>query len=162
MTQVRRDTRQDRKDACLAQVLPLQPADLEALCAMEVSAYAHPWSPRSLLDSLLHDSVRLGLWLDGHLIGYVFAQIILDEMHLLNFTIHPSWQGQGWGHYLLQHLLDLARSHPCARLYLEVRRSNWRAIGLYHQAGCRQVGLRPGYYPALHGREDALVMELVL
>lgn len=156
------EARHSQTDSTRAQILPLQRTDLEALCALEVSAYAFPWSSRSLLESLTQDPIRLGIWLDGRLIGYLFAQIVLDEIHLLNFTIHPSWQRQGWGRQLLGHLLDLARHHSCAHLYLEVRCSNAPAIRLYQQAGCRAVGLRPGYYPAVHGREDALVMVLAL
>ncbi len=162
MSAAKHAAQQDSIQTPLAQVLPLQCSDLEALCALERQAYDFPWSARSLQESLAQDSVKLGLWCDTQLMGYLFAQVILDEIHLLNFTIHPAWQQRGWGRHLLGHFLAVARSLACAHLYLEVRSSNVRAIRLYHQAGCRQVGLRPGYYPAVHGREDALVMVLAL
>ena len=40
--------------------------------------------------------------------------------------------------------------------------SNVAARGLYQRMGFSQIGMRRGYYPAIGGREDALVMELVI
>jgi ribosomal-protein-alanine N-acetyltransferase len=48
-------------------------------------------------------------------------------------------------------------------VWLEVRRSNVRAIAVYERHGFQQVGVRKGYYPATRaGREDAIVMTLAL
>jgi ribosomal protein S18 acetylase RimI-like enzyme len=44
------------------------------------------------------------------------------------------------------------------RVFLEVRRSNAAAIGLYERSGFRPVGVRRGYYAS--PREDALTMAL--
>jgi ribosomal protein S18 acetylase RimI-like enzyme len=46
--------------------------------------------------------------------------------------------------------------------FLEVRPSNLHAIALYQSVGFVQVGVRKGYYQAVGGREDALVLKLVL
>ena len=42
------------------------------------------------------------------------------------------------------------------------RPSNLAAIALYARHGFRRIALRRGYYPAEHGREDALVYSLAL
>jgi [ribosomal protein S18]-alanine N-acetyltransferase len=47
-------------------------------------------------------------------------------------------------------------------VFLEVRPSNPRAIELYRDEGFNEIGLRPNYYPAEKGREDAIVMALEL
>jgi ribosomal-protein-alanine N-acetyltransferase len=47
-------------------------------------------------------------------------------------------------------------------MFLEVRTSNTSAITLYESIGFNEMGLRPGYYPAQHGREDALLMGVAL
>jgi len=44
-------------------------------------------------------------------------------------------------------------------MLLEVRPSNVGALNLYHEAGFAEIGRRKGYYPAVHGREDALVLQ---
>ena len=43
-------------------------------------------------------------------------------------------------------------------VFLEVRPSNDMAMKLYSDAGFDEVGMRRNYYPAKHGREDALIM----
>jgi ribosomal-protein-alanine N-acetyltransferase len=63
---------------------------------------------------------------------------------------------------MLMLLLERARQAGMETVFLEVRPSNPRAIALYESAGFRQVGLRPGYYQAEGGRENALVLKLEL
>jgi ribosomal-protein-alanine N-acetyltransferase len=47
-------------------------------------------------------------------------------------------------------------------LLLEVRPTNEPALRLYQRYGFERIGVRPGYYPALGGREDAVVMRVPL
>jgi len=42
---------------------------------------------------------------------------------------------------------------------LEARPSNLSAIRLYQSLGFRQIGVRRGYYQAIEGREDAIVLK---
>jgi len=58
-------------------------------------------------------------------------------------------------------LLDWSRAQGVHAIWLEVRVSNRRAIGIYQACGFVHDGVRPGYYPAHNGiREDAVVMSL--
>jgi ribosomal-protein-alanine N-acetyltransferase len=99
----------------------------------------------------------------GQLIAYFVAMKGVDEMHLLNITVAPVEQGKGFGRRMLDEVSNLSRLHGADRLWLEVRLSNQRARNLYLQYGFRHIGVRKGYYPALHGkREDANVMSLEL
>jgi ribosomal-protein-alanine N-acetyltransferase len=59
---------------------------------------------------------------------------------------------------MVRRLLGLARSHNADSAFLEVRVSNLAAIALYTSEGFCEVGLRRGYYPGVHGREDAVIM----
>ena len=45
---------------------------------------------------------------------------------------------------------------------LRVRFGNAGAKALYSRFGFQQVAVRPGYYPAHGGREDAIVMRIAL
>lgn len=140
----------------------MQRHDLDAVHALETRAYAYPWSQRNFIDSLLAGYLAEVLELDGALAGYFVAMVGVDELHLLNVTVGPAHQGKGLG----QMLLDVVQAHGrrlgLAALMLEVRRSNERARALYIRRGFAQVGVRPGYYPAPLGREDAIVMKLAL
>jgi ribosomal-protein-alanine N-acetyltransferase len=56
----------------------------------------------------------------------------------------------------------MARDRGAMHIFLEVRPSNDGAKALYSRFGFRQVAVRPNYYPAHEGREDALVFTLAL
>ena len=87
----------------------------------------------------------------------------MDEVHLLNITVAPSQQRQGWARFLLDALALWSRGQGAQWLWLEVRASNVPARSLYTRYGFAQVGLRRGYYPAGGvQREDAVVMSLNL
>ena len=99
----------------------------------------------------------------GHLLGYFVAMLGVDEAHLLNITVAPAYQRQGWARVLLDALALWARGRGAQWLWLEVRASNLRAQQVYEAHGFRRVGERKRYYPAAHGqREDAVVMSLPL
>src|SRR6185369_8222877 len=98
---------------------------------------------------------------DGRVIGYFVAMKGVDEMHLLNLTVAPSEQGKGHARRMLDEMVALCVAMHARQLWLEVRESNLRARALYARYGFRHIGVRRGYYPALHGRrEDAAVMAL--
>jgi ribosomal-protein-alanine N-acetyltransferase len=82
---------------------------------------------------------------------------------LLNITVAPAYQRQGWAQVMLDAITLWARGQGAHSLWLEVRHGNQRAIEVYQAHGYRHVGLRKSYYPAAQGlREDAVVMSLRL
>lgn len=141
---------------------PMTVRDLDAVLAIETGTYGFPWSRGNFVDSLAAGHVAELLLEAGAVIGYIVAMHGVDEMHLLNITITPAWQGQGHGSVLLAALADKARERGLARVLLEVRAGNTRARALYARHGYVEIGLRRGYYPAVQGREDAVVMRLDL
>lgn len=156
---------------------PMLEADLDAVCEVEKAAYAHPWSRKHFADSLasaypaillLGEAVETEtVWpqrADGRiLLGYIVAMPGVDEVHLLNVTVSPAHQRQGWARCLLDALVFWSRGQRAEWLWLEVREGNLPARGLYDSYGFQAVGVRKGYYPAGHfRREDAVVMNLGL
>jgi len=156
---------------------PMTEADLDAVQAVETSAYAHPWSRKHFHDSLQAGYpavLLLGETLPGErphparadgrqLLGYLVAMPGVDEVHLLNITVAPAHQRQGWAHFMLDALVLWSRGQRAQWLWLEVRQSNVAARRLYERYGFAQVGLRKAYYPAgQQQREDAVVMSLNL
>ena len=140
---------------------PLSALWLDTLLPIEAQAYTHPWSRGNFIDSLAAGYVAelLGSEEAG-VVGYFIAMPGAGELHLLNLTVAPGWQGQGSGQQLLDAVTAHARERGFGKLWLEVRQSNARARALYRRRGFTEVGLRRGYYPALNGREDAVVMSL--
>jgi ribosomal-protein-alanine N-acetyltransferase len=84
------------------------------------------------------------------------------EAHLLNICVHPELRRRGYGRRLLNALLFKAQDAAVKQVFLEVRPSNEAAVSLYRSAGFQEVGIRPAYYQARDGRENALVLTLAI
>ena len=142
---------------------PVTEARVGAVVAIERQAYRHPWTRGNFLDSIRSGYQAQMLVADAVVLGYFVAMKGVDEVHLLNLTVAPDAQGQGWGRVMLDALALWSRSQGAEWLWLEVRISNARAQQIYERHGYRRVGERKAYYPDDHGkREDAVVMSLKL
>jgi [ribosomal protein S18]-alanine N-acetyltransferase len=142
---------------------PMTQDDLDAVIAIEQTAYSHPWTLGNFRDSLNPLFEAQCLWLDDELLGYFLAMHGVEEMHLLNITVAPAHQGQGWGHMMLDALSLMSRHQGAQWLWLEVRQSNLRALQVYQRYGFKQISIRKDYYPAGRlQREHAVVMSLKL
>ncbi|MBA3773766.1 MAG: ribosomal protein S18-alanine N-acetyltransferase [Ramlibacter sp.] len=142
---------------------PLTEARLDDVLVVEQAAYSQPWTRGNFTDSLQAGYQAQVLHADGTVLGYFVAMKGVDEVHLLNLTVAPAHQRQGWGRLMLDALALWARGQGAQWLWLEVRASNVRAQHIYESHGYRHVGERKSYYPAAQGRrEDAVVMSLKL
>ena len=152
-----------------AQFAPMALWHLDAVQHIESTAYLHPWSRGNFSDSLTAGYQAQLLWAAPDvLLGYFVAMKGVDEVHLLNITVAPAYQRQGWSRVMLDGLAVWARGQGAQYLWLEVRVSNVRAKSVYDGYGFQRVGLRKNYYPsggqggAAGTREDAVVMSLPL
>ncbi len=138
-------------------------ARLDAVLDVEQRAYSHPWTRGNFTDALASGYQAQVLMAGEQLLGYFVAMMGVDEVHLLNITVTPEYQRQGWARVLLDALALWSRGRGAQWLWLEVRMSNVRAQQVYEAHGYRRVGERKRYYPAAGGqREDAVVMSLAL
>lgn len=136
----------------------MQEADVTAVLENERAAYEFPWTR-----AIFRDCLRVGytcLVYEGArgLLGHGIMSLAAGECHLLNICIHPDYQRRGLGRALIEYLLKLAQHRNAQVALLEVRISNRAAYNLYMQMGFDEIGLRPGYYPARNGREDAIML----
>lgn len=140
----------------------MRAADLAVVAGLEKSLYAFPWSLGNFRDSV---EAGYDCWVachGGQVIGYAILMVALDEAHLLNIAVAAPWQNRGIGRAFLHFMLGVARQAKCQIVYLEVRPSNLAARHLYRDAGFQQIAIRPSYYPAAAGREDALFLGITL
>lgn len=138
-------------------------ADIDAVMRIEQSVHAHPWTRGNFTDALKSDCVCKVYEVDGEMLGYFIFMPAVDEAQLLNISIAAKHQRKGLGRKLMGEIMEIARGMNMRRMLLEVRPSNVTALGLYSDAGFREIGLRRDYYPSANNkREDAIVMECVL
>ncbi len=136
---------------------------LDSVLELESAAYEFPWTRGNFIDSMASGYPIELLCAGEQVLGYFVAMRGVDEVHLLNLTVAPQFQRQGWAAMLLDALVLWARSQSAQWIWLEVRVGNLRAQAVYERFGFLQVALRPRYYPAAGGaRENAVVMSLAL
>jgi ribosomal-protein-alanine N-acetyltransferase len=139
--------------------------DLEAVLAIERASFPSPW-PGEVFLGELHDERLARLSVArvaegahrGTVVGYACAWIIVDELHIINFAVHPECRRRHVGYQLLKGVLTQAHELGCRQAVLEVRASNRGAQRLYSQFGFAPVAVREHYYT--EENEDAIVMFL--
>ena len=146
----------------VAALAAMREADLAEVMSIEEAIYSHPWTRGNFSDSLVAGYECRTWRVDAELVGYFILMVAASEAHLLNLSIAPAWQRKGHGSALLREATGIARAGGARGIFLEVRPSNAGAQALYTRFGFHKVAVRRGYYPALFGREDALVLTLAL
>ena len=141
---------------CLIRRMTL--ADLDAVTAIEQATFPTPWSRDSFQQELERNVAAryLVAEVEGMVIGYAGAWVILDESHITNIAIEESQRGNGYGRVLTQALMQYLANLGADYATLEVRKSNIRAQNLYKSLGFIALGVRKRYYE--DNQEDAIIM----
>ncbi len=157
---------------------PMQADDISAVLSITTDA-ARRSAPSShartetrehdakLTDAKLHEELARAwarIWVaraevggSMHVVGFLLAWHVADELHILDVVAHAEMRRRGIGRALMDRAISYAKDARCAHLLLEVRRSN-PAIHLYRACGFSAMGLRPRYYA---DNEDAVEMVLI-
>lgn len=142
---------------------PLREDQIAAVLQVEQRVHPHPWTAVHFLDVLKSGYQAQLLMGADQVLGYFVAMKGVDEVHLLNISVAPEQQRQGWARVMLDALAVWARGQQVQWIWLEARLGNARALQVYEAHGFRRVGVRKDYYPGQPGqREDAVVMSLAL
>jgi [ribosomal protein S18]-alanine N-acetyltransferase len=145
-------------DSAIPSIRPMLDSDLTRVMEIEEAVYPFGWTEGIFRDCL---RVQYSCWvmlMGGEIIGYAIMSVAVGEAHVLNVAVDEQYQGQGHGRSFMRYLMETARHHGADTAFLEVRPSNRSAIHLYETLGFNQVGLRRDYYPAMYGKEDAIIM----
>lgn len=145
-----------------ANIRTMHLSDIDRIILIEREIFLFPWSPGNFSDSIKAGHVCQVLEQDDTLMGYGIMMRSPEEAHVLTLGIAADWQKKGLGKKLLQHFIEYAKEQAVKSIFLDVRESNHGAAQLYKLMGFHQIATRKGYYPAMCGREDALVMQLKL
>lgn len=131
--------------------------DVEQVMIIEREVYDFPWTAR-----IFRDCIRVGYqcWMalqQQQVVGHAVISVTAGESHILNLSIGKAYQRRGFGSRFIEFLVDEARARDAQTMLLEVRPSNKAAINCYNSVGFNEIGSRKDYYPAIGGREDALL-----
>jgi len=129
--------------------------DLVSIQKMEGRIFNNPWSNKSIRNELNRggNSLNLVAEMDQKIIGYFFAHLLDNEIHILNIAIDVTYQHQGYGKQFFKEILENYLQY--GDVYLEVKQSNFPAINLYLNFGFEEIDIREAYYA---DGEDAVIM----
>lgn len=137
----------------------MKESDIPSIMDIERSAFTTPWSDISFLSEIYKkNGICKTALCGGQIIGYICANYVLHEAHILNLAVHQDWRRRGIGSILLRETLGDLKGKGCVFVYLEVRASNTGAQDFYRQFGFAIESRRKKYYD--HPDEDALLMML--
>ena len=143
----------------------MKDTDIAAVSRIEKLTHIQPWSENVLTDCYYSDYLCLVAEEKDYqkeLKGYIILSQVLDEAHLLNLCVSLKYQGLGLGRELTARGIKEVVKRGGRKIFLEVRRSNMRAISLYKSFGFSEIGIRANYYKGSSISEDAVVMASVL
>jgi ribosomal-protein-alanine N-acetyltransferase len=167
-----------REATMAARLRPMLPADLTAVLTLEHELFPDDaWTPEMFADEVSqpadsrlylvaeHEAVTAGH--DGTaqpavLAGYAGMMFVPGmpghggTADVLTVAVSEASWGKGIGSALLGALVHEARRRRCTEVFLEVRKDNPRARGLYLRRGFEEIGVRRGYYQPAN--VDAIVM----
>ena len=141
------------------QIAATHPRDAASIAALHAQSFHRGWSDEEV-ESLLTDgnvlahSLRVG----GVFAGFVLSRCAGDEAEILSIAVARRHQGRGYARRLLNLHLGRLAGLGVKALFLEVDENNVPAIRLYRNAGFREVGKRPNYYPLPDGRTAAALV----
>jgi [ribosomal protein S18]-alanine N-acetyltransferase len=166
-------------------VRPMQLDDLEGVMVVERSCFSMPWPASAFRYDLtqnnhahyvvvaqreaggaLTDGEGTASWWQrfwrgdtgrpSRILAYGGFWCLVDEAHIANIAVAPTWRGRGLGELMLVSMLDDGVTQGMQTATLEVRVSNGIAQNLYRKYGFEIVGRRKRYYSDNY--EDALIM----
>lgn len=138
-------------------VRQMAPSDVPDVAALERECFDSPWSQEAFFAEVrkTNDVVLVAVE-RGELVGYGIAWIVLEEVHVVNLAVDPSWRRSGIGRRILAALLGAGAQRGAEVATLEVRSRNLAAQRLYESVGFRTVAIRKRYYR--DPEDDAVVM----
>lgn len=137
----------------------MRESDIPNVVEIENISFSTPWSSQSFKKEIYKPySISRVAIMDNRVVGYICAERIIDEAHILNLAVHPDCRKVGIGSLLVSTVLEELINTGCRYVYLEVRASNIAAIRLYEGFGFKIIGIRKHYYAM--PEEDAYVMML--
>src|SRR5574340_1214070 len=94
--------------------------DIPEIVSIENASFTTPWS-----ETLFYNETRKPIAvsrvarLEGKIAGYLCANVILDEGHILNLAVHPRHRGLGIASSLISEMIEIMRDRDCRSVFLE-------------------------------------------
>ena len=162
----------------MVNIIPATENDIQRILEIEQEAISPPWTHGALLSEMykkdayfvvaVDDSAPSTTDVDDYsspafdkhrspaVVGFAILRCVGDDGELLQIAVDKAHRRGGAGDLLMIAALEYARENAFGSIFLEVRRGNVAAVGLYKKHGFNSMRIRKDYYS--DPVEDAVVM----
>lgn len=131
--------------------------DIDEVVRIEKENFSVPWDENGFFSFMIREGTVFICAVDGGRIkGYGGMVTAADEADITNISVVKESRRSGAGTAIVEELFSRGRAMGIKKIFLEVRKSNYAAIGLYKKLGFEEMGIRKNYYEA--PVEDAVTM----
>lgn len=140
------------------EIRKMEEEDIDGVLSIERMSFTTPWSKEAFEMEIKKNKLAIYLVAvkEEKIVGYGGMWFIVDEAHVTNVAVDPSYRGLGISNFIVEEMIKGCIEKKIERMTLEVRSSNIVAQNLYKKYGFESCGIRPGYYTDTN--EDAVIM----
>ena len=162
----------------MVDIIPATENDIQRILEIEQEAISPPWTHGALLSEIYKEDSYFIVAIEDcassvidiydnaspavdnaaspAVVGFAILRHVGDDGELLQIAVDKAQRRGGVGELLMIAALEYAREKALNSVFLEVRRGNTAAVGLYKKHGFNSVRTRKDYYS--DPVEDAVVM----
>lgn len=130
--------------------------DVSMVAKIERESFCDPWTEKMFYDLFLSPVYKNYVITENDEIsGYMSVIATKYVFEIINIAVKKTERNKGFGTALIEKAKETAIKYSADKIFLEVRKSNSAAIGLYLKSGFKFDGERKGYYP---DGEDAFLL----
>lgn len=132
--------------------------DMPSVLAIEEASFEFPWSEEEFIRCLRQrNCIGMVAERDDQVLGFMIYELHKNRLHLLNFSVDPTYRRNSIGTSMVQKLASKLSYDRRSRITLEVRETNLDAQLFFRQQGFRAVSVLRDFYEDT--TEDAYLMQ---
>ena len=131
--------------------------DISIIAEIERDCFSMPWKYDDFYKAFNEKQLFKVVSVGDTVVGYFLALVVCDEAQIATIAIKKEYRKKGCAKKVLEAAILEAWVRGLNVMYLEVRKSNIDAIGLYENIGFEHMGVRKNFYEK--PIEDAITMK---
>lgn len=132
--------------------------DMPEVLEIENSSFEFPWSEDDFIRCLRQrNCIGMVAEYDERVVGFMIYELHKNQLHILNFSVHPEFRRRGIGRQMAAKLIGKLSHQRRNRILLEVRETNLAAQLFFRDEGFRAVTVLRDFYDDT--TEDAYLMQ---
>ena len=132
--------------------------DMAEVLEIENNSFEFPWSEQDFIRCLRQrNCIGMVAEFEERVVGFMVYELHKDQLHILNFAVHPDFQRRAVGKQMVGKLISKLSHQRRNRILLEVRETNLSAQLFFRNLGFRAVSVLRDFYDDT--TEDAYLMQ---